>query len=213
MNERLDAYSALLLEWNARLNLTAARDLPAIHAHIDDSLALVPYAIGPLIDVGSGGGFPALVLAIATGMAVTLLEPVRKKADFLARAASELDLANVRVLAQRAERAGHEASLREHFASATARAVGALPVVLELTVPFLAPGGRALLQRGAVDAAERAAAADAALVLGAEIAEEIPLAGQRRMVLARKMTPTPQRFPRRDGVPAKRPLCMAASHG
>jgi len=83
------------------------------------------------------------------------------------------------------------------------------PAVAELTVPFLAIGGRALLQRGALEPRERNALADAALVLGAELVEERPLGGERRLLILKKLTPTGPRFPRRNGVPAKRPLCTA----
>jgi 16S rRNA (guanine527-N7)-methyltransferase len=80
--------------------------------------------------------------------------------------------------------------------------------VLELVLPFVAPGGAALLQRGKLDDRERAAMHDAALVLGAEIESEIPLGGDRRIVVVRKKLATPLRFPRRAGVPAQRPLCF-----
>lgn len=202
----LAAYARLLLKANASYNLSAARSAGDVAAHIGDALTLLPYVREPLLDVGSGGGFPALPLAIAAGIRATLVESVAKKARFLEAAVAELGLP-VRVVVARAESAAHVPELREQFASATARAVGPLPTVLELTVPFLALGGRALLQRGGLSEAERRAGADAALVLGAELGAEVELDGLRRILFAEKRATTPARFPRRTGVPQKRPLC------
>ncbi len=206
--ERLDAFATFLLEANRSVNLTAARDRDAVWEHIEDSLTLAPYVCEPLVDVGSGGGFPAIPLALVTGLRMTLIESLEKKARFL-RAAVERFALPIAVDARRAEDAAHDPDLRERFACATARAVASGPSVLELTVPFLAPGGRALLQRGALDERERRAMQDAALVLGARVSEERLLAGERRLVIVEKLAPTAARFPRRAGIPAKRPLCMA----
>jgi 16S rRNA (guanine527-N7)-methyltransferase len=142
-----------------------------------------------------------------------LIEATAKKARFLAEVVAELGLP-VQVRAERAEEAARDPELRGAFASATARAVSSTPAVLELTIPFLSLGGVAVLQRGKLDERERAAAADAALVLGAEILEEhsadpaSPEQAGRRVLVVRKIAPTGQRFPRRAGIPAKRPLCF-----
>jgi 16S rRNA (guanine527-N7)-methyltransferase len=174
-----------------------------------DSLTLVPYVQAPLLDVGSGGGLPAIPLAIATGFPVTLVESVTKKAAFLEAAIGTLH-ASGQVIPQRAELAGRDPDLRERFGSATARAVSTAPTVLELVVPFLKIGGVAVLQRGKMDERERNAVIDAAPMLGAELVEEISLQGDRRILLLRKIAMTPSRFPRRPGVPEKRPLCLSA---
>jgi 16S rRNA (guanine527-N7)-methyltransferase len=205
--ERLERFSALLLEWNAKVNLTAARDPAAVAVHIRDSLSLAPFVRGPLVDVGSGGGFPAIPLAIATGVTVVLIESVAKKARFLTEALRALGI-DGRVVCERAEVAARQADLRERFASATARAVGSLSTVLELTVPFLDVSGRALLQRGREEPGERAAGDDAALVLGAARVDEVAVDGMRRIVIFEKRAATPGRFPRRGGAAAKRPLCV-----
>jgi 16S rRNA (guanine527-N7)-methyltransferase len=208
--EKLERYVGLFLERNAAMNLSAAREPEAVVAHVGDSLAIAPYVREPLVDVGSGGGFPGLPLAIVTGFRTTLIESTAKKARFLADVARVLNLP-VDVLAERAEDAARDPALRGRFATATARAVGSVPVVLELTVPFLDIGGLAVLQRGRFEARERIAAADAALVLGAEIEAEAAVDpdgdGDRRVLLVRKVGPTNERFPRRAGIPAKRPLC------
>jgi 16S rRNA (guanine527-N7)-methyltransferase len=214
---RLTDYALALRERNHHVNLTAARDAQSLAAQIRDSLSVLPYVREPLVDVGSGGGFPAIPLAIVTGWRVTLVESVAKKARFLEEVSAQLGL-RVVVICARAEEAAHDPALRERFASATGRAVGSAPAVLELTVPFLALGGVAVVQRGALSFEERSAAADAALMLGAELSEEIPLepAGGvegRRILLVAKRSGTPSRFPRRSGVPVKRPLCLAGGRG
>jgi 16S rRNA (guanine527-N7)-methyltransferase len=207
---RLERYVALVLERNAIQNLTAARTPDAVFEHVRDSLSVVPYVREPFVDVGSGGGFPGIPIAIATGYRGVLVESVVKKARFLEEVVRELALP-LEVRVQRAEEAGRAPEMRERFASATARAVSSLPAVLELTIPFLSVGGLAVLQRGRLEARERTAAHDASLVLGATIEDDVALGGEldgRRIVLVRKIAPTGQRFPRRAGIPAKRPLCF-----
>jgi 16S rRNA (guanine527-N7)-methyltransferase len=205
---KLDAFVALLLKKNALLNLTAARSAEAVEAHVRDALFLAPHVRGPLVDVGSGGGFPAIVLAIATGVRCTLVESLAKKAAFLREVGRELAL-DLEVLPKRAEDVARDPAYRGMFATATARAVGPATTVLELTVPMLTIGGRALLQRGRERPGERQALADASLVLGAELEPELvdPQSDDRRVVVARKIAATGERFPRRAGIPAKRPLC------
>lgn len=204
--ERLSAYGARLLEANRHFNLSGADTAEELAPHLLDSLTLLPYVRGPLIDVGSGGGLPAVPLALVTGMEVTLVEATAKKAAFLQSVLSGLGLPG-RVVAQRAEVAGRDPDLRERFASATARAVASAPAVLELATPFLAIGGITILQRGRLDARERNAVIDAAPMLGARLTEEVQLEGERRILIVEKEHPTPGRFPRRPGVPARRPLC------
>jgi 16S rRNA (guanine527-N7)-methyltransferase len=206
--ERLARYGALVLQANRTMNLTAARDEQAFVEHLLDSLTLTNDVRGPLIDLGSGAGLPGIPLAIATGQPVVLVESVKKKAAFLERALHELRLSG-EVLSIRGERLGSDPAFRERFFCATARAVASAPTVAELTVPFLAIGGWALLQRGTIDERERRAVIDAAPMLGAEFVEERLLGGERRVLLLQKRVPTQLRFPRRDGIPEKRPLCFS----
>jgi len=152
---------------------------------------------------------PGIPLAIATGHPVLLVDSVKKKALFLARALREFGLAG-EAIERRAERLGVDPAFREHFRCATARAVSSAPTVAELAVPFLAIGGTALLQRGSLEERERQAVVDAAPMLGAKLIEERLLGGERRVLLLRKCKETPLRFPRREGIPEKRPLCLRA---
>jgi 16S rRNA (guanine527-N7)-methyltransferase len=204
--ERLTRYGEAVLETNRHFNLTGAKSAADLAPHILDSLTVAGEVRASLIDVGSGGGLPAIPLAIVTGVPVTMVETTLKKARFLETMLSGLDLAG-EVVAERAEVAGHVERLRGRFLTGTARAVASAPAVAELLLPFLAVGGMALLQRGTMDERERHALADAAVMLGGDLVEERLLDGDRRVVLVRKTAPTNPRFPRRTGVPEKRPLC------
>jgi 16S rRNA (guanine527-N7)-methyltransferase len=170
-------------------------------------LTVAPYIREPFVDVGSGAGLPAIPIALATGSSLTLIEATTKKARFLTEALEALGL-NGRVVTERAETAAHSEQLRERFASGTARAVASAPTVVELLLPLLSIGGVAILQRGGLDPRERTALADASLMLGGRVEAERELEGNRRIVLVRKESATPQRFPRRPGIPEKRPLCQ-----
>jgi 16S rRNA (guanine527-N7)-methyltransferase len=204
--ERLTHYGDAVLEANRQFNLTGAKTAPEFAPHILDSLTVAPFIYDSLIDIGSGGGLPAIPLAIVTGVPVTMIESTVKKVRFLARMLDELNLQGDAVAA-RAEIAGHDPSFRGRFVTGTARAVSTAPTVAELLLPFIAVGGVAVLQRGIMDDRERDALSDAALMLGGQVEDERRLDGERRIVLVRKTAPTGIRFPRRTGIPEKRPLC------
>jgi 16S rRNA (guanine527-N7)-methyltransferase len=204
----LARFGALVLEANRRFNLTGATTPEELLAHLLDSLTVVPYIAAPYVDVGSGAGFPAIPVAIARAIPVTLVEATRKKARFLESALAALGLGG-EVIAERAETAAHQERLRERFASGTARAVATAPTVAELLLPFIARDGVAILQRGTGDEREQIALEDASLMLGGRLETEEPLGDGRRIILVRKTGATPARFPRRVGIPEKRPLCLA----
>lgn len=206
--ERLAAYGEFLLEGNRRVNLTAARTADAIAEQIADAFSLLPLVHGALVDVGAGGGLPGIPLAIVCGVHVVLIEATGKKAAFLSHAVRSLDL-DAEAIAGRAETLAHQTRFREQFAHATARALGSLPTVIELTLPYLAVGGTALLQRGTIPPEEREAAEGAALILGGEVTEELPAYGERRILIVTKRSPSPIRFPRRVGIAQRRPLCLS----
>jgi 16S rRNA (guanine527-N7)-methyltransferase len=205
---RLADYGRLVLDANRTTNLTGARSPTTFAEQILDALTLMGDVDGPLIDLGSGAGLPGVPLGIATGWPVVLVESVKKKVLFLRAALTELKL-DGEAVAVRAERLGRDPAYRESFRCATARAVASAPTVAELTVPFLAVGGQALLQRGSLSERERQAVIDAAPMLGAELVGERLLGGERRVLVLRKISPTQARFPRRDGIPEKRPLCFS----
>jgi 16S rRNA (guanine527-N7)-methyltransferase len=205
--ERLATYGAMLLDANRKVNLTGAKDAEALVPHLLDALTLAGDVTESLVDVGSGGGLPGIPLALATGARLVMIEPIAKKAAFLERALAELGLDGL-ALSQRAEVVARDERFREKFAFATARAVSSAPTVAELTIPFLRIGGRALLQKGVVEAAERQALEDASPILGGVLMAERTLEGARRIFIIEKVTATGIRFPRRNGVPEKRPLCL-----
>jgi len=202
----LARYGAFVLEANRSLNLTGAKTSAELADHLLDSLSVVPFVSGRYIDVGSGAGFPGVPVAIASALPVTFVEATAKKARFLESVLETFGLGGT-VVAERAETAAHRLELRERFACATARAVNSAPAVAELVLPFLEVGGAAILQRGAFSVEERRSLEDACLVLGGELESERKLGEMRRIILVRKVRRTSARFPRRVGVPAKRPLC------
>lgn len=211
---QLFRYLELIAEHNRRARLTAiTRVREAVRLHILDSLlslrADIPQGAA-LIDVGSGAGLPGIPLAIARpDLSVTLLEAAARKAAFLEVAASTLALSIV-VVEARAETAAHDLRFRERFDVATARAVAPLPVLCEFTLPFVRPGGKAVLLKGPGVGRELAAGARAAGLLGGGppgvIEDRLPGGIRRSVVVIPKVTPTPSAYPRRSGLPSRRPL-------
>ncbi len=214
----LERYVALLLEANARLNLTrVVEPADVARLHLLDALAALPLvdALAPprAVDLGSGGGVPALPLAIARpDVAWTLVESVGKKAAALRSFVEALGLSHVSVVAERAELLGRDSVFRETFQLATARACAPLPVLAELALPFVAVGGQLIAWKGPLDAEspEVVAGASAARQLGAApprvVEPGLAELGGHRFVVVAKVGPTPARFPRRPREPSRRPL-------
>jgi 16S rRNA (guanine527-N7)-methyltransferase len=181
------------------------------NVHIADSLVglEVPAVkeAARIVDLGSGAGPPGLVLAIARPEAeVVLVESVGKKCAWLERTVSTLGLENVRVVCARAEELEEEP-----FDVVTARALASLPVLCEYAAPLLREGGALVAWKGAVDAREDADGLHAAAVLGLEreevrAVEPYPGSQRRTLHVFRKVSPTPEGYPRRPGMAAKRPL-------
>jgi 16S rRNA (guanine527-N7)-methyltransferase len=208
VNPRLRQYAELLLDWNRTVNLTGARTVPEIEAQIADADVLMGVdwaAAETVIDVGSGGGLPAIPLALALpAVSFALLEANARKCAFLEHAAGTLGLANVRVLPGRAEELGHRDELRERFDRAISRAAAPPGVLLELALPFVKPGGELIAQVTSADPHHlRAAAAR----LGAgEPRLEHPGSAKGELLVVPKIAETPVEFPRRVGVPGRKPL-------
>jgi len=214
--EQFARYQSLLLLWNERINLTAAHTAQEIQArHFVDSLTCASVSGDlngkSLIDVGSGAGFPGLPLKILfPDLALVLLESVSKKGDFLREVVSELDLQNVAVIIERAEILGHDETHREQYDWAVARAVAWLPTLLEYLLPFCSTGGHALAQKGERASEEIEEAQSAISILGGELVESLAIelndGSESNLVVVRKVNATPEKYPRRVGVPRKRPL-------
>ncbi len=203
--QQLTAYGKLLVEANKQMNLTAITDPAEIWAkHFLDSAVLLKEVQLPMharcIDVGTGAGFPGMVLAILRpDLEITLLDSLQKRVDFLQQTAETLGLANVFCVHARAEEAARLPRYREQYDFATARAVAALPVLTEYCLPFVRVGGRFAAMKGPSESPEDAA--KAAALLGGEVTGERAYAlegvGQRKIILMEKKTPTPENYPRR----------------
>ena len=215
---RFVRYYDELARWNERVNLTSISEWEAVQSrHFLDSLsaalALSPQMLqsGSFIDVGSGGGFPGLPLKLAfPGMRGTLLEATAKKTAFLAHLSEILELEDISVRTGRAETLAHEAEMREAFDMALARAVAEVATLAELTLPFVRVGGIVVMHKKADIADELEQAQGAIETLGGRLREVLPVTllglDERALVVLEKQHPTPERYPRRPGMPAKRPL-------
>jgi 16S rRNA (guanine527-N7)-methyltransferase len=214
--DRVERYVALLLEANALLNLTRIVDPPEIaRLHLLDALTALPlldaWRPARAIDLGTGGGVPGLVLALARpDVAWTLVDSVAKKAAAVARFAESLELSSVQVRAERAEVLGRDPAERGTYDVAVARALAPLPVLVEYALPLLRVGGHLLAWKAAMPDDERAAGRDAAALLGGGPPSVHDPAwatlGERRLVEVEKLSATPDLYPRRPGVPGRRPL-------
>ena len=220
---QLEALQGELRSWNSRLNLPRLVEGDDYWiAQVFDSLwPLVPLLRAPapdgaplqLIDVGTGGGFPGLAVAIALPTArLTLVDSVGRKLEAVRAMAAALGLEQrVTLRCERIERSGHDPHCRGRFHWALARAVAGAPVVAEYLVPLLAPQGRALLYRGQWSAADQTALEGALGPLRAELescrSRELPGGrGLRHALVLRPDGPCPRAYPRAVGLPAKQPL-------
>jgi 16S rRNA (guanine527-N7)-methyltransferase len=214
--DRFARFADLLIEWNRRFNLTAIVDpRDIVIKHFLDSLSAarsIPPGPIKLIDVGAGAGFPGLpIKLVRPDVSLTLLEATRKKCDFLQAVINDLQLTDVVVVNGRAEEAGRMSEHREQYDVAIARAVAELPTLIEYMLPFVQAGGLALAQKSKEAEKETQRAAAAIAALGGRLREITPVAVPelnevRYLVTIEKIEGTPQKYPRRAGVPTKKPL-------
>ena len=215
--EAFDWYAAELQAWNQRVNLTSVTDRSQIEIkHFLDSLscltAMHPRPGERIVDIGTGAGFPGIPIRIACPqVSMVLVESIGKKAQFCQHVVDQLELTNVVVVNSRAEQVGRLPEHRESFDWALARAVAKLPTLLEYMLPLVTGGGLAIAQKGDTAPAEAQSAAAALEVLGGELEEviqvELPSVTEtRHLVVVRKTAATPEKYPRRVGIPGKRPL-------
>jgi 16S rRNA (guanine527-N7)-methyltransferase len=220
---RLDQFRRLrdlLLDTNTRVNLTAITDpVEVVTRHFLDSLTCL-LAVAPdqrarplrLLDIGSGAGFPGIPLAIAfPAWHVTSLEATGKKSRFQQEVVAALGLENVTVLTGRAEEFARKPEHRGRYNLVTARAVAALPTLLEYCCPFARAGGRVIAPKKGDLADEVDAGMKAASLLGAKLLAPIsvtipPLANGRVLLIAEQKRTCPDQYPRPAGAPAKHPL-------
>jgi len=212
-----ERYEQELLSWNEKFNLTAIRDSEGVRTkHFLDSLScLLVMRDNPparLVDIGTGAGFPGIPLKILLpNIQLTLVESVGKKADFCRHVVEVLNLDKVEVLTCRAEEMGQDRNHRERYDWAVARAVAALPVLAEFLLPLVKIGGSILAQKGESGPAEAHLADKAIRLLGGRLrtVQKLNLPGvveDRYLVVVDKTAATPPGYPRRVGLPAKRPI-------
>jgi len=218
--EQFNVYYQELLDWNQRVNLTAITGYEDVQVkHFLDSLT-VTLAFKPLladadfsvIDVGTGAGLPGIPLKILfPDIRLVLLEATAKKAAFLQHIKHKLGLDDIEIVVGRAEIAARETQNRERFDVVLSRAVAPLSSLAELTLPFCAVGGSTIAQKkGAIDL-EISQATRAIEILGGSLREVKrvdleELTDERYLVIIDKVAPTPELYPRRPGMPAKRPI-------
>jgi 16S rRNA (guanine527-N7)-methyltransferase len=203
----VEKYAELLLEWNRTVNLTGARTMEAVRAHIEDAQALLTVSwegIRRTVDIGSGGGLPAIPLALRLGdVHFTLVEANARKCAFLMHVAGSLRLPNVQVLLGRAEELARLPELRERFDRAISRAVAQPRVMLELALPFVRTGGDLLAEVSELDPDSLAGVAR---LLGGGQVRLHRGTGRGFLLGVEKLAPTPVEYPRRTGVPSRKPL-------
>ncbi|XP_062169827.1 uncharacterized protein LOC133875645 [Alnus glutinosa] len=224
--DQVHLYVDTLLQWNRKMNLTSVTEINEVmERHIEDSLAIIPpitnsymshcnNAINKinLVDVGSGAGLPGLILAIACpDWKVTLLESMNKRCVFLEHAIGLVGLSNVKVVRGRAESLGQDLCFRERFDVAVARAVSEMRILAEYCLPLVRVGGLFVAAKGHNPQAEVRNAERAIQMMGASVLQLCSVEshspyGQRTAIICLKDHPTPRKYPREPGTPAKAPL-------
>lgn len=216
--EQLAEYNELLFQRNKEINLTGFKTRKEILQNmVIDSLSIrdigvLPAQGGKLVDVGSGGGIPGIVIKIAyPSMEVCLIDASRKKVDFIQSSLELLALQGAVAVCARSEVLAHQKGYRENFSLSCTRALSRLSAALELTVPFIQTGGKAIYYKGPRYTEECEEAKNAFQTLGCRVHNvvSVPLPGMQRkniFVIVHKYIPTPAKFPRKTGTPGKRPL-------
>lgn len=218
--DNLIYYSEEIARWNKRINLISTASIKEIvQKHLIDCLTCLQFLQGRkvrLLDIGAGAGLPGLVLKLARrDILLTFLESVGKKCKFLRHIAKKFNLSDVEVLQGRAEVYGQMSAWRGRFNAIVCRAVGSLPLVLEYGLPFLRTGGVFIIQRGPQGGKELLNSGYAIKELGGSLDNVVEIAlpdgSKRVLILVKKANATPPEYPRRTGIPKKRPLLKNCS--
>lgn len=215
MKQQFEDYMHLLLEWNEKINLTAiTEEDEIILKHFIDSLTISKYIEKEktIVDVGTGAGFPGIPLRIARkDLKVTLVDSLNKRILFLNEVIQKLGLKEIETLHYRAEEFGQNKKYRESFDVATSRAVANLSTLVEYLLPLVKVGGICVCMKGSEIKEELENSKKAIEILGGEIqeVEEFYLPGtdiKRSIVIVKKISSTPKKYPRKPGTPAKEPI-------
>ena len=215
--EQYERYFELLVEWNEKINLTAITDKDEVYLkHFYDSIApilqgLIENQPIRLLDIGAGAGFPSLPMKILfPELDVTIIDSLNKRINFLHLLAEELGLSGVHFYHGRAEDFAQDKAFRAQFDLVTARAVARMQVLSELTIPYLKVGGRLLALKASNAPEELEEAKNALNLLFSKVEEnlqyELPNGDPRYITVVEKKKETPNKYPRKAGMPNKRPL-------
>ena len=215
--EQYERYFELLVEWNEKINLTAITEKDDVYLkHFYDSIAPILQGLIQnhpirLLDIGAGAGFPSLPMKILfPELDVTIIDSLNKRINFLHLLAEELDLDGVHFYHGRAEDFAQDKEFRAQFDVATARAVARMQVLSELTIPYLKVGGRLLALKASNAPEELEEAKNALNLLFSKVEDnlqyELPNGDPRYITVVEKKKETPNKYPRKAGLPNKRPL-------
>ena len=215
--EQYERYFELLVEWNEKINLTAITDKDEVYLkHFYDSIApilqgLIENQPIRLLDIGAGAGFPSLPMKILfPELDVTIIDSLNKRINFLHLLAEELGLSGVHFYHGRAEDFAQDKAFRAQFDLVTARAVARMQVLSELTIPYLKVGGRLLALKASNAPEELEEAKNALNILFSKVEDnlqyELPNGDPRYITVVEKKKETPNKYPRKAGMPNKRPL-------
>lgn len=214
---QFERYFQLLIEWNEKINLTAITDKEEVYLkHFYDSIApilqgLIPNETIKLLDIGAGAGFPSIPMKILyPNLDVTIIDSLNKRINFLHLLAGELGLEGVHFYHGRAEDFAQDKNFRAQFDIVTARAVARMQVLSELTIPFLKVGGKLLALKASNAPEELTDAKNALNLLFSKVEDNLsyalPNGDPRYMTVVAKKKETPNKYPRKAGMPNKRPL-------
>ena len=215
--KQFERYFELLVEWNEKINLTAITDKEEVYLkHFYDSIApilqgLIPNETIKLLDIGAGAGFPSLPMKILyPQLDVTIIDSLNKRINFLQLLAQELDLDDVHFYHGRAEDLAQGKNFRAQYDFVTARAVARMQVLSELTIPYLKVGGKLLALKASNAPEELLEAKNALNLLFSKVEDNLsyalPNGDPRYITVVEKKKETPNKYPRKAGMPNKRPL-------
>ena len=215
--KQFERYFELLIEWNEKINLTAITDKEEVYLkHFYDSIApilqgLIPNETIKLLDIGAGAGFPSLPMKILyPQLNVTIIDSLNKRINFLQLLAQELDLDEVHFYHGRAEDLAQDKNFRAQYDFVTARAVARMQVLSELTIPYLKVGGKLLALKASNAPEELLEAKNALNLLFSKVEDNLsyalPNGDPRYITVVEKKKETPNKYPRKAGMPNKRPL-------